>query len=132
MKYLLDTDICIYLINHRPEGLRRRFNRHPSGDIAISTVTVYELQYGIHRSRAIERNRAALELFLSPLTVLDFNREDAEACGRLRAGLESGGRIIGPYDLQIAAQALTRKLRLVTNNQREFSRVPGLRVENWV
>ncbi|MGH8453545.1 MAG: PIN domain-containing protein [Nevskiales bacterium] len=85
----------------------------------------------IHRSRAVERNLAALDQFLSPLAVVDFNRDDAVACGRLRAALESFGRAIGPYDLQIAAQALTRKLKLVTNNQREFARVPGLRVENW-
>jgi tRNA(fMet)-specific endonuclease VapC len=132
MKYLLDTDICIYLIKNRPEKLRPAFNRHKPGDIGISAVTLYELAYGVYRSQFPARNRAALDQFIQPLTVIEFDARDADICGRLRAGLAARGQPIGAYDLQIAAQALARKLRLVTNNRREFARVPGLRIESWL
>lgn len=132
MKYLLDTDVCIYLINDRSTQLRSVFNRHPAGDIGISSVTLFELAYGVYRSRHVERNRVALAKFIEPLSVVEFGAEDADVCGRIRAHLAQRGQPIGAYDVQIAAQAQTRKLRLVTNNVREFSRIPGLKVENWL
>ena len=132
MKFLLDTDVCIYLINDRLPHLRILFNRHKTGDIGISSVTLFELAYGVYRSHSVELNRAVLNEFVEPLNVVEFGAEDADACGRIRAHLARQGRPIGAYDLQIAAQALTRGLKLVTNNQREFARVPGLRVENWL
>lgn len=132
MKFLLDTDVCIYLINDRSPRLRTVFNRHKAGDIGISSITLFELAYGVYRSRSIERNRAALNEFIEPFTVVEFAAGDADACGHIRVHLAQKGQPIGAYDLQIAAQAVTRNLRLVTNNTREFSRVPGLRVENWL
>ena len=132
MKYLLDTDVCIYLIRNRSEKLRAVFNRHKPGDIGISVITLFELAYGVYRSQFPARNRALLEQFLQPLAVVEFDANDADTCGRIRAELAARGQPIGAYDLQIAAQALTRKLRLVTNNRREFARVPGLRIENWL
>ncbi len=97
----------------------------------MSAVTVAELQYGVAKSRQMERNRRALLRFLTPFEILPFDDKDAELFGVLRARLEADGRPIGPYDLELAAQALARGLILVTNNEGEFRRVPGLHVENW-
>ena len=131
MKLMLDTDICIYLIKQHPPSVLERFLLHPIGDIGISNITVAELEYGASKSRHATKNRAALAQFLSPLEVASFNRDAAVAYGRLRATLEQKGTPIGSMDLLIAAHALSLGVRLVTNNTREFRRVPGLRVENW-
>jgi len=114
-----------------PPSVLERFLSHPVGDIGISSITVAELDYGVSKSRHAVKNRLALAQFLSPLEVASFDRA-AAAYGRLRATLEQKGTPIGSMDLLIAAHALSLAVRLVTNNAREFRRVPGLRVENWV
>lgn len=130
MKYMLDTDICIHLINKRPPKVLDRFHRNEVGDIGVSSVTVAELAYGVAKSGS-ERNRAALEGFLLPLEIADFDQKAAWKYGDIRSALERAGKPIGPYDMQIAAHALALGCTVVTNNLREFRRVPGLKVENW-
>jgi tRNA(fMet)-specific endonuclease VapC len=132
VKVLLDTNICIYLIKQQPPSVLERFLSHPVGDIGLSSITVAELAYGVMKSRHPAKNRLALEQFLIPLDVAAFDQDAARAYGRLRAQLEQKGSPIGSMDLLIAAHALSLDVRLVTNNLREFRRVPGLRVENWV
>lgn len=132
MKYLLDTNICVELIRRRSAAVIRELVKHPIGDIGLSSVTVAELQYGVVKSSEPERNRLALAQFLAPLAIADFDAPAAEAYGLIRAGLERQGTPIGPLDTLIAAHALSLGVILVTNNEREFGRVPGLSVENWV
>lgn len=132
MKVMLDTNICIYLIKQRPQSLLARFRSFPVGHIGISVITLAELQYGISKSSQPKKNREALEQFLSPLEVAAFDRQATVAYGTIRTALERKGRLIGAMDLLIAAHALSLGVRLVTNNEREFRQVPGLRVENWV
>jgi len=131
MKFLLDTNTCIYVINERPPEVVKRFRRYRLGDLGVSAVTVAELAYGVEKSRS-NRNRAALDHFLLPLVIARFDREAALVYGTIRAPLESKGRAIGPLDMLIAAHALSLGATLVTNNEREFNRVAGLAVENWV
>lgn len=130
-RYLLDTNICIYIINRRPPEVVLRFDGLSFGDVAVSSITVAELDYGAAKSGS-ERNRAALQKFLAPLEVLPFDDEATRHYGSLRACLERLGTPIGPLDMLIAAHALALDCVLVTNNVREFSRVPMLRLENWV
>ena len=132
MKLMLDTNICIYLIKQQPPSVLERFLSHPVGDIGISSITVAELDYGASKSRQASKNRAALDQFIAPLDVAAFDREAASVYGKIRASLEAKGTPIGGMDLLIAAHALSLGVRLVTNNGREFKRVPGLKVENWV
>ncbi len=110
----------------------QRFNSFQVGDIGISTITLAELEYGAARSAQSKTNREALEEFISALDVAPFGRQATEAYGKIRAALEMKGRPIGAMDLLIAAHALSLGVRLVTNNEREFKQVPGLRVENWI
>lgn len=131
LRYLLDTNICIFIINRRPESVRQHLERMSIGDVGVSTITVSELEYGIAKSGQVERNRAALEKFLLPLEVLDFTREAASHYGGLRQHLEARGTPIGAMDLMIAAQCLAAGLTLVTNNTREFERVPSLNLDDW-
>ena len=131
MNYLLDTDICIYTINKKPPAVLKRVQSKQPGQIAISTITLAELEYGIVRSRYPDRNRIALLEFLFPFVILDFDQAAATEYGRIRSSLETKGRPIGPMDLLLAAQAKSHHLTLVTNNQKEFVRIEGLRVENW-
>ncbi|MFP4373855.1 MAG: type II toxin-antitoxin system VapC family toxin [Spirochaetaceae bacterium] len=131
MTYLIDTNICTYLVREKDPELTQRFEEHRLYEIGVSAVTVAELQYGVAKSRQMERNRRALLRFLTPFDILPFDDKDAELFGILRARLEAQGSPIGPYDLEPAAQALARGLILVSNNEGEFRRVPGLRVENW-
>jgi tRNA(fMet)-specific endonuclease VapC len=130
MRYLLDTNICIYVINRRPPEVLGQFIAHEEDGLAISSSTASELYFGVRKTGS-QRNLRALENFLSPLTVMDFDLAAARACGQLRAALEKKGVPIGPFDTQIAAHALSLDLILVTNNEREFKRVPSLTVENW-
>lgn len=130
MRYLLDTDICIYVINERPPAVLEAFRRHAPQGLGISSVTAGELFYGVARTGS-ERNLRALRRFLGPLEIAPFDASAAEVFGSLRAWLATQGTPIGPYDTQIAAHAHALGVTLVTNNTREFSRVPGLRVENW-
>jgi tRNA(fMet)-specific endonuclease VapC len=132
MKVMLDTNICIYIIKRHPQSVLERFGSFPVGDIGISTMTLAELEYGAARSAQPRKNREALEQFVSPLDVAAFDREATEAYGRVRAALERKGLPIGAMDMLIAAHALSLDANLVTNNEREFQRVPGLRVENWI
>ena len=131
MKYLLDTNICIYLIRQKPAAVLARVQARQADDLAVSTITVAELEYGIARSRYPDRNRVALLEFLVPLVILDFDRRAAARYGDIRASLASRGKPIRPLDLLLAAQARAHGLTLVTNNEREFRRVEGLAVENW-
>jgi tRNA(fMet)-specific endonuclease VapC len=130
MKYLLDTNICIYVINDRPKGIVERFRKHRLGDIGVSTITTAELAYGVAKTRS-ERNRNALERFLLPLEIADFDHAAALVYGSVGADLERAGRPIGPLDLLIGAHALALGVTLVTNNEREFGRIPDLKIENW-
>ena len=132
MKVLLDTNICIYLIKRRPQEVREWFERYAVGEVGLSSITVSELQYGVEKSRRVDQNRAALMQFLLPLVIADFDYEAAVVYGRVRAELERLGTPMGPLDTLIAAHALSLDVTLVTNNEREFSRVSDLRVENWV
>lgn len=131
VRYLLDTNICIYVINHRPAAVLARFLAHEIDGLGISAITASELYWGVCKSGSV-RNQTALDRFLSPLAVLDYDQAAARKYGELRAYLDKQGTPIGPLDQQIAAHALTLGLTLVTNNLREFERVPGLVVENWV
>lgn len=132
MKLMLDTNICIHIIRRKPAEVLARFKEYEMGDIAISSITVAELQFGVAKSLQPERNLQALDQFLLPLTIVDFDHAAAAAYGRCRAALESQGRPIRPLDTLIAAHALSLELPLVTNNTAEFARVAGLNVENWV
>lgn len=131
MRYLLDTDICIYVLNKRPPEVLSQFLAHEDDGIAVSVITASELLFGVRKSSST-KNLAALEAFLASLNVLDFDLAAARRYGELRAHLEKKGTPIGSMDMQIAAHALALDLTMVTNNGREFKRVPGLRVENWV
>ncbi len=131
MKYLIDTNICIYILNKRPLNVIRKFKQFEPGEIGISTITVSELQYGVAKSKHRELNQLRLDDFLTPIEVLEYDQNAAREYGDIRFGLEKAGRPIGPLDLLMAAQAKSRKLILVTNNEKEFNRIKDLRVENW-
>ncbi len=130
MIYMLDTNICIYVINSRPAIVLERFRLERLGDIVISSVTAAELAFGVVKSGSA-RNRLALEMFLSTLEILPFDESAIWHYGDLRTDLERRGQPIGTLDTMIAAHALTTNTILVTNNTREFERVPELRLENW-
>jgi tRNA(fMet)-specific endonuclease VapC len=131
MRMMLDTDICIYIIKRRPPLVLDRFSAFPVKDIGISSITLAELEYGATKSAQPRKNREALEEFVSPLDIAGFDRDAAEAYGRIRTALEKKGLPIGAMDMLIAAHALSLGVSLVTNNETEFRRVSGLRVENW-
>jgi tRNA(fMet)-specific endonuclease VapC len=131
MKLMLDTNICIYLIKQQPLTVIKRFLSQPVGEIGISSITAAELAYGVSNSRHASKNSHALEQFLAPLEVAAFDQAAAWSYGRLRAQLEAKGTPIGSMDVLIAAHALSLGVRLVSNNLREFRRVPDLRLENW-
>jgi tRNA(fMet)-specific endonuclease VapC len=129
---MLDTDACIALIKRKPASVIRRLYVLTPGDAGISAITLAELRYGVMKSAAGERNAAALDDFLLPLEIADFGAAAADIYGRVRAGLEKAGTPIGPLDTQIGAHALSLGAVLVTNNIREFRRIPGLKIENWM
>lgn len=131
MKYMLDTNICIYLIKQKPPQLLRKFAELSFGDVGVSAITVAELQYGVQKSQYPEQNQQALGQLLIPLTIVDFDHNAAVAYGAIRAALERQGAPIGSLDTLIAAHAQSLDVTLVTNNVREFSRVPDLKVVNW-
>ena len=130
--YLIDTNICIYLIKKKSEYLLQRFESEKAFDIGVSAISVAEFEYGIAKSAYPESNRIALLEFLSCFEIVPFTDLDTRAFGALRTFLYKNGTPIGPYDLLIAAQCLTRDLILVTNNVKEFERVPDLHIENWI
>ena len=131
MKYLLDTNICIYIINKRPQLVLERFQECSLGDIGISTITQYELFYGAYKSKYVDQNKIAIREFCLPLEILPFDEYAADICGGIRAGLEAKGAIIGAMDMQIAAVSIANDLTLVTNNTKEFKNIHNLRIENW-
>jgi tRNA(fMet)-specific endonuclease VapC len=132
MNYLLDTNTCIYVINKKPSSVVQRIQTKRPEQIAISTITQAELEYGVARSKHPEQNRVALLEFLFPFLILDFDQMAAVQYGLIRSRLESIGKPIGPMDLLLAAQARSRDLVLVTNNEKEFRRVEDLKIENWI
>ncbi len=131
LTYLLDTNICIYIIKEKPADVIRRFLSLTPDDIGISTITLAELEYGVSKSQHPERNRQALEKILRPLQILSFDEKAAFQYGQIRKNLEKSGTPLGSIDYLIAAHALSLGAVLVTNNENEFNRVRSLRVENW-
>ena len=134
MEYLFDTNICIYLINNKPEYLMDRVERNGIEKIGISSITIAELEYGIAKSNSThkEENRIAFLEFLLPFKFIDFNHNDAYEYGMIRQDLQSKGNIIGNMDILIGAQAVSRKLILVTNNVKEFRRIENIKIDNWI
>ena len=130
MRFMLDTNICIYAIKHRPQAVVAALRQNASAGLGVSAITVAELEFGVAKSGSV-RNAAALQQFLEPLSIADFDRVAARTYGRVRAHLEAAGTPIGPLDTQIAAHALALDVTLVSNNLSEFARVPGLRLVNW-
>ena len=126
MKYMLDTNICVYVIKKRPEQVLQRFMQHDPGTLCISAITLAELEYGIENSSLPERNRLALAMFLSGIQILSFNEAAAEEYGRIRAKLRKAGTPIGANDMLIAAHAKAEGLTIVTNNTKEFDRIEDL------
>ncbi len=131
MKYLLDTNIVSYIIRERPIEVLEKFHSVTLNEVSVSSIVAAELWFGVAKSQFMSRNKAALEDFLFPITVIDFDSKAAKFCAVIRADLENKGTIIGANDLLIAAHALSLDLTLVTNNAREFERVNGLKIENW-
>lgn len=130
LKYMLDTNICIFTIKNKPQQVRDAFSRH-HGQLCISSVSLMELIYGAEKSASPERNLTVVEGFAARLEVLSYDEMAATHTGQLRAELARNGTPIGPYDQLIAGHARSRGLIIVTNNRREFDRVPGLRIEDW-
>lgn len=132
MKFLLDTNICIYIIKQKPLEVLHKFNAYQVGDIGISSITVAELEFGVQKSQYPAKNQQALTQFLLPLEIVNFDHAAATIYGDIRARLEKQGTPIGSLDTLIAAHALSLQVILLTNNIKEFSRVPNLKSENWV
>lgn len=129
--YMLDTNICIYAIKNKPPKVFQTLQAHDPSEICISAVTYAELVHGVEKSAAVDKNRLALAMLLANITILDFDTETAEEYGKVRAYLEKNGTPIGPLDMMIAGHARSLGYTLVTNNVREFERVPELQIENW-
>lgn len=132
IRWLLDTNICIYVIRQKPPEVIRRFWSLDVTDVGISSITFSELEYGAVKSAKPAQNRTALTLFLAPLQIFPYDHRAAQQYGKIRVELERLGRPIGPLDTLIAAHALALGCTLVTNNVREFERVPRLKIENWI
>ena len=131
MRYMLDTNICIYAIKHKPEQVFIRLQEHDPVDICISSVTYAELVHGVEKSKAVEKNRVALALLLANIEIMNFDPLAAECYGKIRADLEKAGTPIGPLDMMIAGHAKALGYTVVTNNTKEFERVKRLKLENW-
>ena len=131
MSYMLDTDTCIYIIKENPPTVINALKSHAINDICISAITLAELNYGVEKSRLVEKNRMALLNFLAPFEILPFTSSASVSYGKIRAFLEKNGQTIGPYDMLIAAHALSESMSLVTNNTKEFMRIPDLSIFNW-
>lgn len=131
MTYMLDTNICIYVMKNRPERVLEQFRKELDRGICISSITLAELEYGMKHSSNPVKNEQSLLKFLLPLSILPFGQAAASAYGEIRAYLQRKGTPIGPLDMLIAAHARAENMILVTNNVREFERVPGLELENW-
>ena len=132
MNFLIDTNICIYIMNNRPQEVIQKFKSVDVGQIGISSITVSELHYGVCKSRRRKQSLKRLEEFLIPFKILPYDENASKYYGEIRSQLEKQGNVIGPLDLLIAAHALSKELILVTNNEKEFKRIKSLKVENWV
>ena len=132
MMFLIDTNICIYIMNDHPPEVIQKFREIGVGNIGISSITVSELQYGACKSKQIKKNLKRLDEFLSPFEVLAYGENASNYYGKIRSNLEKQGNVIGPLDMLIAAHALSENLTLITNNEKEFNRVKALKVDNWV
>jgi len=132
MIYLIDTNICIYIMNNHPPEVLQKFKNIGVGKIGISSITISELHYGVCKSNHIKKNIKRLDEFLSPFDILSYDENASRYYGKIRCQLEKQGNLIGPLDMLIAAHALSEKLILVTNNVKEFGRIKLLRIENWV
>lgn len=131
MTYMLDTNICIYVMNNRPEKVLKRFRDALDSGLCISSITLAELEYGMQHSSNPAKNEQALLRFLAPISILPFGPAAASEYGAIRAKLQAAGKPIGPLDMLIAAHAKSEEMVLVTNNVQEFARVEGLEIENW-
>ena len=131
MRYMLDTNICIYAIKHKPKQVFLKLQKHDPSEICISSVTYAELVYGVEKSQSVEKNRVALALLLANIEIMNFDSSAAESYGLIRADLEKRGKPIGSLDMMIAGHAKSLGYTVVTNNTREFIRVNGLNLENW-
>jgi len=130
--YLLDTNIIIYTIKNKYDAIKRKIEFAGVNNVCVSALTVAEMEHGAAKSMNPERARVIMYEFLTPFEIIDFDTRAAECYGRIRANLEKNGNIIGPIDLLIGATALSRKYTVVTNNVKEFNRIDGLMIENWV
>lgn len=130
-KIMLDTNICIYILNNKPRDIKSHFDKYELGEIAISAISVAELFFGVEKSRFKESNTLALHAFLAHLQVLEFGSKEAGAYAKIRADLERRKTLIGAMDMLIASTALANDLTLITNDSKDFKRVVGLRLENW-
>ena len=131
MEYLLDTNICIYIIKKKPIQVFEKLKRQLPGVVGVSSITLAELQYGVKKSSRVEQNQLALNQFLAPLEIIDFGQNAAIEYGKVRTYLETNGIPIGPLDMLISGHARALEVTLITNNEKEFRRVPELKIENW-
>ena len=131
MSYLIDTNTCIYIIKKKPQSTLERLHQISLSQLSVSVITVAELAYGVRKSSFPDKNKIALNEFLTPISILNFDYAAAIQYGIIRNELERKGTPIGPLDMLIAAHAISMKLILVTNNVREFNRIDGLLMENW-
>jgi tRNA(fMet)-specific endonuclease VapC len=132
MNYILDTNICIYIIKRKPVSVFEKLQQCPLGQVGISVITLAELEYGARKSANPTKNREALQQFMLPFEIFSFDFDCTIEYGRIRSELEKSGTPIGPLDMLIAAHTMKLAATLVTNNEKEFSRVKGLQIENWV
>ena len=131
MRYMLDTNICIYAIKHKPEKVFQKLQEVEPEDVCVSSVTYAEFVHGVEKSVAVEKNRLALSMLLANIEILDFDVDAADCYGKIRADLEKKGTPIGPLDMMIAGHAQSLGYTVVTNNVKEFSKVQDLKIENW-
>ncbi|MBI4844140.1 MAG: type II toxin-antitoxin system VapC family toxin [Nitrospirae bacterium] len=131
MKFMLDTNACIYIIKQKPPKVLKHFKAYPVGEIGISSITLAELMFGVRKSQYIQKNREALEEFILPLEIADFDEKAAKIYGEIRAALQKSGNPIGSMDMLIGAHALSLGLTLVTNNTKEFRKIKHLKVMDW-
>jgi tRNA(fMet)-specific endonuclease VapC len=129
---MLDTNICIYIIKNKPKSVIEKFKNYNIGDISLSSITISELYYGVHKSNCVQKNLLALEQFLQPFNIVEYDLKASIEYGKIRATLEKQGNIIGGLNMQIAAHAKSLDMTLITNNTKEFLRVENLVIDNWV
>lgn len=132
MRYMLDSNICIYAIKHKPEKVFQRLQEIDPDDVCVSSVTYAELVHGVEKSAAVEKNRLALSMLLANIEILNFDVDAANCYGKIRADLEKKGTPIGSLDMMIAGHAMSMGYTVVTSNVKEFSGIPDLKIENWV